>query len=250
MSSGRRGGGARYAHVVNCIQLSRPGSTACGITEGGTTQTHSVGGHAGSSERKHRTHRRSLVGICKGEDSSKPPQKRVLRDCTHAAEPAPTRSIRSKRPGGRTFGGNRCQGAPHTYKVQWRPLLYVWRVSAVTKASSNVTKPPTRRGRVRTTRGQGRRQNLSPTPQRFGRPARPGNSSKPLKEEPCQRWSLLAEQVAAIQKSRESSCSWSEYGIDEKKEGGPTRPHFRLLSREQQKSPHRASFTLSTSGGH
>ena len=58
--------------LLNRIQLSRPSSTACCITEGGTTQAHTAREHVGSSARKKWTLRRMLVKVCRGADSPNP----------------------------------------------------------------------------------------------------------------------------------------------------------------------------------
>ena len=77
--------------MLKRIQLSRPSSTECCITEGGTAQAHALREHVGSLSRKTWTLRRMLVEVRKGADSPKPPQERGL---SHAApEAAPNNSI-------------------------------------------------------------------------------------------------------------------------------------------------------------
>ena len=70
------------------IQLSRPSSTACCITEGGRTQAHTARKHVGSSAQKKWTLRRTLVEVCRGADSPKPPQDRGAHFRSHATDAA------------------------------------------------------------------------------------------------------------------------------------------------------------------
>ena len=65
------------------------------MTDGGTAQAHTAREHVRSLSRKNRTLMRILVEVRKGADSPKPPQERGLQGHSHAAEAAPTKSIRS-----------------------------------------------------------------------------------------------------------------------------------------------------------
>ena len=51
--------------------------------------------HVGSLLRKNWTLRRMLVEVRKGANSPNPPQEQGLQDLSHAADAAPTKSIRS-----------------------------------------------------------------------------------------------------------------------------------------------------------
>ena len=81
--------------MVKRIRLSRPSNTACCITEGGTTQAHTVREHVGSLPQSNWTLRRMVIEVRKGEDSSKPPQERGLLGRSHTAEAVPNKSIPS-----------------------------------------------------------------------------------------------------------------------------------------------------------
>ena len=85
----------RYERVLKRIQRSGPSNTAYCVTDGGTTQAHTVSKHVGSLSRKNWTLRRMLVDVRKEADSSNPPQEPGLQGRSHATEAAPTKSIRS-----------------------------------------------------------------------------------------------------------------------------------------------------------
>ena len=58
-------------------------------------QAHTAKEHVGSLSHKNWTLRRMLVEVRKGADSPKTLQERGLQGRSHAAEAAPTKSIRS-----------------------------------------------------------------------------------------------------------------------------------------------------------
>ena len=122
-----------------------------------------------------------------------------------------------------------------------RDVLHIWWWTKRRPASQY---PRRGRDRVLTTRGQGRRQELSPKLPGFGRPARPRNRSETPKKDLGKRWPRSTSTTAARTKFRGFQYSPWEYETDQRRPGLPIRSQRREFIRELQKAPHRANFPL------